>query len=67
MKKGFVKESTQKKIEDAIVSGYIGRDGKAVSMARRDVEGSPTGAYTDIGAGRSSVVRHHVVKGSPSK
>jgi hypothetical protein len=30
--------------------------GHAVSMAKKDVKGSPTGAYTDIGAGRSSVV-----------
>jgi hypothetical protein len=42
--------------KDAKDSGYTDKDGKAVSMAKGDVEGSPTGAYTDIGAGRSSVV-----------
>ncbi|MBC7371401.1 MAG: hypothetical protein H7326_07550 [Bdellovibrionaceae bacterium] len=45
--------------EDAIESGYTGKDGKAISTAKQDVEGNPTGAYTDIGAGRSSVVHHH--------
>jgi hypothetical protein len=39
--------------------GYVGADGKAVEMAKQDVKGSPTGAYTDIGAGRSSVVHPH--------
>jgi hypothetical protein len=46
-------------LEDAIESGYTDEDGYAVSMATPDKEGSPTGAYTDIGAGRSSVVKHH--------
>lgn len=41
---------------DAKESGYIDESGKAVSKARRDKPGSPTGAYTDIGAGRSSAV-----------
>ena len=44
---------------EARESGYVGDDGKAVEMAKPDVKGSPTGAYTDIGAGRSSVVHHH--------
>lgn len=46
-------------LEDAKDSGYTDQNEKAVSLAKRDVEGSPTGAYTDIGAGRSSVVHHH--------
>lgn len=49
--------------EEAQASGYTDQDGNAVSKAKPDVEGSPTGAYTDIGAGRSSAVhpkdRHH--------
>lgn len=44
---------------DARASGYIDNQGKAVEMAKPDVNGSPTGAYTDIGAGRSSVVHKH--------
>ena len=50
--------------KDARESGYIDDKGHAVSMARHDVKGSPTGAYTDVGAGRSSVVHHHDEKGS---
>lgn len=46
-------------LADAKESGYTDENGKAVSKARKDVEGSPTGAYTDIGAGRSSVVHPH--------
>jgi len=42
---------------DAKVSGYVGKNGKAVSKSRHDVMGSPTNAFTDIGHGRSSVVR----------
>lgn len=42
--------------DDARESGYIDKNGHAVSLAKEDVPGSPTGAYTDIGAGRSSVV-----------
>lgn len=45
--------------EDAKEAGYTNADGKAVDMAKPDVEGSPTGAYTDVGAGRSSVVHKH--------
>jgi hypothetical protein len=45
-------------LADAKRSGYTDQDGNAVDMAKKDREGSPTGAYTDIGAGRSSVVRH---------
>lgn len=44
--------------QDAIESGYMDEQGHAISKARKDVPGSPTGAYTDIGAGRSSVVHH---------
>ncbi len=43
---------------DARESGYIGKNGRAISKSRADKRGSPTGAYTDIGAGRSSVVVH---------
>lgn len=46
-------------LEDAIESGYTDEEGHAVSLAKKDVEGSPTGAFTDIGAGRSSVVKRH--------
>jgi hypothetical protein len=46
-------------LKDAQESGYTDKKGHAVSMAKRDVKGSPTGAYTDIGAGRSSVVHKH--------
>lgn len=53
------KESDRKKMSDAKESGYVGKNGKAVSMAKPDVVGSPTGAFTDIGAGRSSVVKPH--------
>ncbi|MBC7740906.1 MAG: hypothetical protein H7061_01835 [Bdellovibrionaceae bacterium] len=42
--------------KDAKESGYTDESGKAVDMAKPDVKGSPTGAYTDIGAGRSGVV-----------
>ena len=45
--------------QDAIESGYTDKNGKAVSQAKPDTEGHPTGAYTDIGAGRSSVVHTH--------
>lgn len=41
---------------DAKLAGYTDKSGHAVSMAKKDVEGHPTGAYTDVGAGRSSVV-----------
>ncbi|KHD89209.1 MAG: hypothetical protein OM95_05185 [Bdellovibrio sp. ArHS] len=41
---------------DARASGYTNKQGHAVDMAKPDVKGSPTGALTDIGAGRSSVV-----------
>lgn len=43
-------------LEDAKISGYTDEKGHAVSKARKDRVGSPTGAYTDIGAGRSSAV-----------
>lgn len=46
-------------IPDAKASGYTDEEGKAVSKSKENVKGSPTGAYTDIGAGRSSVVRKH--------
>lgn len=46
-------------LQDAKESGYTDKNGHAVSKAKKDVTGSPTGAYTDVGAGRSSVVHHH--------
>jgi hypothetical protein len=46
--------------DDARESGYMDEEGHAVSTSREDVEGNPTGAYTDIGAGRSSVVHPHI-------
>jgi hypothetical protein len=51
--------STEMNLEDAKESGYTDENGKAVSMAKKDVIGSPTGAYTDIGIGRSSAVVSH--------
>jgi hypothetical protein len=42
--------------KDARNSGYIDDQGHAKSMAKKDKPGHPTGAYTDVGAGRSSVV-----------
>lgn len=51
-------------LADAKRSGYTDRKGRAVEMTRRDRPGSPTGAFTDIGAGRSSVVKH-THKGTP--
>jgi hypothetical protein len=50
-------------LKDAQESGYTDKDGKAISKAKKDVTGSPTGAYTDIGAGRSSVVHKADEKG----
>ena len=47
-------------LTDAKRSGYTDRNGHAVDMAKKDRKGDPTGAYTDIGAGRSSVVRHEL-------
>lgn len=46
-------------LHDAQESGYTDKEGHAISKAKKDVPGSPTGAYTDVGAGRSSVVHHH--------
>lgn len=46
-------------LEDAKTSGYTDEAGNAISKATPDIEGSPTGAFTDIGAGRSSAVRKH--------
>ncbi len=45
-------------VSDAKESGYINESGKAAEKAKEDVLGIPTGAYTDIGAGRSSAVKH---------
>lgn len=56
----FVEESPEygeMSLRDAQLSGYTDKDGKAVSRAKKDINGHPTGAYTDIGHGRSSVVR----------
>jgi hypothetical protein len=44
--------------KDARDSGYIDSDGRAVELTRKDIKGSPTNAFTDIGAGRSGVVKH---------
>lgn len=44
---------------DARESGYTDAEGRAVDMAKSDTEGSPTGALTDVGHGRSSVVKKH--------
>lgn len=49
---------TEANERDARISGYTDENGKAVDRAKPDVKGSPTGAFTDIGAGRSSVVKH---------
>ncbi|MBC7421206.1 MAG: hypothetical protein H7328_10805 [Bdellovibrio sp.] len=43
--------------KDAKIPGYTDKNGHAVSNAKKDIPGHPTGALTDIGAGRSSVVR----------
>lgn len=43
---------------DAHDSGYTDSEGRAVSKAKKDVKGDPTGALTDIGAGRSSAILH---------
>jgi hypothetical protein len=50
-------DNDEKAERDAKISGYTDKDGHAVSMAKKDVPGHPTGAWTDIGAGRSSAVR----------
>lgn len=44
-------------VKDAKDSGYTDRDGKAVDMAKKEIPGRPTGAFTDVGAGRSSAVK----------
>lgn len=44
---------------DAKASGYTKANGQAADLAKHDVEGSPTGAYTDVGHGRSSAVKKH--------
>jgi hypothetical protein len=44
-------------IKTAQESGYTDKKGHAKGMAKTDVLGHPTGAYTDVGAGRSSVVK----------
>jgi len=49
-------ESTPANEEDAKL-GYTDAHGNAVDMAKPNIEGHHTGAYTDIGAGRSSVVK----------
>lgn len=43
--------------ESARELGYTDENGKAVAIARADKKGHPTDAYTDIGEGRSSVVK----------
>lgn len=44
---------------DARESGYTDEDGEAVDLAKKDIEGSPTGALTDVGHGRSGAVKKH--------
>lgn len=44
-------------LEDAKISGYTDENGNAIEMAKPDVKGHPTGALTDVGAGRSSVAK----------
>lgn len=46
-------------LQDAIESGYVNQDGQAADMSKEDIKGSSTGAWTDVGAGRSSAVRRH--------
>jgi hypothetical protein len=52
-------QTSDANLKDAKTSGYTDENGKAVSKAKSDKEGSPTGAFTDIGEGRSSVVKRH--------
>ena len=54
-----VAENSEMNVKDAKDSGYTDEKGQAVSKAKPDVKGSPTGAFTDVGAGRSSAVRPH--------
>lgn len=49
-------------LEDAKISGYTDENGQAIEMAKPDVKGHPTGALTDVGAGRSSVVKTPTTK-----
>lgn len=55
--KGSELEFGEMNLEDAKESGYTDEEGNAISLSKKDREGSPTGAFTDIGAGRSSAVR----------
>jgi hypothetical protein len=55
--KGSDVEFGEMNLEDAKESGYTDEEGNAISLAKKDRQGSPTGAFTDIGAGRSSAVR----------
>lgn len=64
---GAIPEPGEMNLKDARESGYTDENGNAVSMAKKDVKGSPTGAYTDIGAGRSSAVHHRDEKESSDK
>lgn len=50
-------EKESPNLKDARELGYMDREGHAVSMARTDRVGHPTGALTDIGEGRSSAVK----------
>jgi len=54
-----VAENSEMKAQDAKESGYTDDKGQAISKAKPDVKGRPTGAFTDVGAGRSSAVRPH--------
>lgn len=44
-------------VKDAKDLGYTDEKGEAVSKSKKDEKGSPTGAFTDVGEGRSSVVK----------
>lgn len=47
-------------LEDAMESGYTDEEGRAISSdAKGSTESFSTGAYTDLGAGRSAVVHRH--------
>jgi hypothetical protein len=52
-------------VESARASGYTDAKGRAKDMAKPDKQGSPTGAYTDVGAGRSSAVTHKTLEKAP--
>lgn len=46
-------------LEDAKISGYTDRKGRAISRAIADDTDSITGGYTNITSGRSAAVPHY--------